>query len=86
MPYFTKNKIFYTAVGPEYILEEKGVKTCATGSMILDRSECKRACEQLGLKMGNLFDGNHCYMTGKGKCRQAKKMGSNASLICKTSG
>ena len=76
----------FTAVGPEYILGEKNVKTCTTGSMILDKSECKRACEQLGLKMGNLFDGNHCYMKRNGKCRQSKKMGKKDSLICKASG
>ena len=54
--------------------------------MIVDVSECEKACEQLGLKLGKLLDGNNCYKHGSGKCRQTKKLGGNGSLICKTSG
>ena len=70
----------------DYIVQDKGEKVCQQGSTILDKSECKIACDQLNVKTGTLRTGKPCYVAGNGKCRQGAGLGPKASLICKNSG
>ena len=70
----------------DYIVQDKGENVCQQGSEILDKSECKNACNQLNVKTGTLRNGKPCYVAGNGKCRQGAGFGLKASLICKNSG
>ena len=56
--------------------------------MIMDRNECKNACDMLEIITGTLKNNNKaCYRAGNGKCRQDGRFnGPNTkiSLICKS--
>ena len=70
-----------------YFVQQRGLKTCSNGSMIMDKTECATACNELGATpTKNLKNGKPCYMAGNGKCRQNGVHGSGASLICKNAG
>ena len=70
-----------------YFVQRRGLKTCSNASMILDKIECTRACNELGGTLtNNLKNGKPCYRAGNGKCRQNNGHGLGASLICKNKG
>ena len=74
---------------PEYLVEERGAQSCIKGSIIRDKSECQKACNELGIELGTRRDdGKPCFKVGAtGKCRQAgDAVLSNHYLICKNSG
>ena len=55
--------------------------------MIMDRNECKNACDILEMMTGTLKNNKVCYRAGNGKCRQDGRFnGQNTkiSLICKS--
>ena len=57
--------------------------------MIMDRNECKNACNMLQMITGTLKNNKVCYRAGNGKCRQDGRFnGQNTkiSLICKSNG
>ena len=57
--------------------------------MIMDRNECKNACDMLEMITGTLKNNKVCYRAGNGKCRQDGRFnGPNTkiSLICKSNG
>ena len=65
-------------------MEQKGERSCSSGSMIMDKIECKAACTELniGIFGSALKGGKACYKAGRGKCRQNGHHGPEASLLC----
>ena len=70
-----------------YFVQRRGLKTCSNASLIMDKTECASACNELGATLtNNLQNGKPCYRAGNGKCRQNGGHGLGASLICKSKG
>ena len=68
---------------PKYVLTEKGIPSCSSGSEITEKSLCTEACSELGIvPVSNLRDGKQCYKAGNGKCRQDGREGKGARLVC----
>ena len=73
----------------KYLLNKKGATECQTGSKVLDKSQCVRACVKLNVRIDTetLVDGAPCFSTGSQMCRQkVSNLRDNAALICKASG
>ena len=66
---------------PQYVLRDKGAPSCSSGSAITEKSLCMEACSELGI-ISSLKDGNQCYRTGNGRCRQDGREGKGAYLVC----
>ena len=58
------------------------------GSEVLDKIECKEACNTLGIPIsGYKFkDGKPCYKAPNGKCKQNGGFNQRSSVICKKEG
>ena len=65
---------------------ELGAKSCKYGAEVMNKDECKMACDELKLPKGVLMNNSPCYKSGKARCRQDGRHGSKASLICKIGG
>ena len=65
---------------------ELGAKSCKYGAEVMNKDECKMACDELKLVKGVLMNNSPCYKSGKARCRQDGRHGSKASLICKIGG
>ena len=80
----------YVAGEPQYVKGPKGPNpSCTTGSEVRNGDECKEACNQLKVEMGNIMvGGTPCYIGNSGKCRQKEEPANiaNGALICKISG
>ena len=82
----------YVEGEPQYVKGAKGGNpSCTMGSEVRNGDECKEACNQLDVEIGNpMIGGTPCYIGGSGKCRQNEennKIGAgNKGIICKTSG
>ena len=70
------------------MLGKNGAKDCETGSIISDTSECERACGDLNIQKGPLWNAGVCFVQSNGKCGMNAKdqLWSNAPLICKILG
>ena len=72
-----------------YFVGNKG-GSCEDGSIIMDKEECKYACDTLDMLMGTLKDKKVCYLAKNGKCRQdgRYKIGESTKIspICKKDG
>ena len=78
--------ISFDPLADPYFVGERG-GSCEDGSMIMDRNECKNACDMLEMITGTLKNNKACYRAGNGKCRQDGRFnGPNTkiSLICKS--
>ena len=62
--------------------------TCPDGTGVVDKSECAKACTQLGLRFSERkFKAGHiCYKNGRGVCNQNAAAGSKATMICRVKG
>ena len=70
-----------------YVLEERGEKSCKDGSVIYSSLECTEACNTLEKNYGYLKHNRLCYVAGNGRtCKQDGRHGAKASLICKGNG
>ena len=82
-----QNCIFICVVVPYFF----GVKggSCTDGAMIMDKQECKNACNYLNIAHGTMRNQKACYLAKNGKCRQDGKhrIGiSKTDPICKNTG
>ena len=82
-----ESKFTISLIDDRFYLHEKGKKQCPTDSAVLDTDECKEACTTLGIRLSNAFkNGQPCFKGGNGVCKQSSKVGSRATLVCKTIG
>ena len=73
----------------KYVLNKKVATECQTGSKIVEKSQCVRACVELKVEVDAepLFDGSPCKSSGSQMCRQKdSNLRANAAFICKTEG
>ena len=69
-----------------YFTGKLGVKSCTNGSVITNKTECEKACTQLKLPLKSMTDGQNCFKSGKGDCKQGGSHGATAKLVCKKQG
>ena len=53
---------------------------------IINKEECKAACDELEIDIGTLRDNRICFRAGNNKCRQQNSAGATTSRICKKEG
>ena len=72
-----------------YFVGNKG-GSCEEGELIMNKQECKYACDTLSILTGAMRDNKACYLAGNGKCRQDGKykpgQSTKTSPICKNDG
>ena len=76
---------FYFSADP-YFTGVRGANSCATGLQITDKTECEAACNYLELPLKSMTDGQNCFKSGKGDCKQGGSHGATAKLVCKRQG
>ena len=79
----------FIAGAPSYVLGDTGFKDCEDQGMlnIMSKDECKDACEELKISLGQLRNNAICFKAGNGKCRQhGASGGAKNSRICKKEG
>ena len=70
---------YKTSSEEKYILD----KSCDGGSMIMNRTECKSACNDLGIPVfGKLKDRRPCFQGGNGMCMQNSGYGPKSKMLC----
>ena len=70
---------FKTFSEEKYILD----KSCDGGSMIMNRTECKLACNDLRIPVfGKLKDRRPCFQGGNGMCMQNSGYGPKSKMLC----
>merc|ERR1711936_1562479 len=66
-----------------YFTGKLGFKSCTNGSVVTNKTECVKACNQLKLPLKSMTDGQNCFKSGKGDCKQGGSHGATAKLVCK---
>merc|ERR1711936_1372845 len=66
-----------------YFTGKLGFKSCTNGSVVTNKTECVKACNQLKLPLKSMTDGQNCFKSGKGDCKQSASHGATAKLVCK---
>ena len=75
----TRCAYYKTSSEEKYILD----KSCDGGSMIMNRTECKSACNDLGIPVfGKLKDRRPCFQGGNGMCMQNSGYGPKSKMLC----
>ena len=69
-----------------YFTGKLGFKSCTNGSVVTNKTECVKACNQLKLPLKSMTDGQNCFKSGKGDCKQGGSHGATAKLVCKKQG
>ena len=72
-------------------METKGEKNCLSGTKVVVKSQCEKACKELNVKInhpGELKEGKQCFSTSDRKCRTQTNLpgGGGFHKICKRSG
>ena len=89
MFYQTECINWFISESSRYQVGEKGFKDCEDQGMlnIMSKDECKDACEELKISLGQLRNNAICFKAGNGKCRQhGASGGAKTSRICKKEG
>ena len=83
-----KPQLLDFSAGPYFIGNKGG--SCEEGGLIMNKQECKYACDTLSMVTGAMRDNKACYLAGNGKCRQDGKykpgQSTKTSPICKNDG
>ena len=76
------------SAGPYFVGNKGG--SCEEGGLIMNKQECKYACDALSILTGAMRDKKLCYLARNGKCRQDGKykpgQSTRTSPICKNDG
>jgi len=69
-----------------YIRGNLAVRGCPHGySIITDSSECRKACDDLGIPVATISGGHPCYEDSENNCNQNGQNGEGAKFVCKKS-
>ena len=70
-----------------YIRGNLAVRGCPHGySIITDSSECRKACDDLGIPVATISGGHPCYEDSENNCNQNGQNGQGAKFVCAKSG
>ena len=70
-----------------YIRGNLAVRGCPHGySIITDSSECRKACDDLGISVATISGGHPCYEDSENNCNQNGQNGQGAKFVCTKSG